>query len=130
VSRGYGYVQRFVLAELDEQLAVGDPWLYAQTLAERLVGAPPTKQAYRSVRRALRRLAEDGLVEIDPRAVNHQDAAGRSSQSRKREYVVARVAPAHIDEVTERRARRAHASDFRRQVSEAALAAGRATSPV
>lgn len=124
MSRGYGYVQRFVLAELDEQLAAGEPWLCVRTLAERLEGAPPTRQAYRSVRRALRRLAADGLVELDPRAVNHQDPASRSSQSPKRESVVARVAPARIDEVAERRARRAHASDLRRQVSEAALAAG------
>ena len=113
-------MQRFVLAELDEQLAAGDPWLHARTLAERLDGAPPTRQACRSVRRALRRLAADGLVELDPRAVNHQDAAGRSSQSRRRENVAARVAPARIDEVAERRARRAHARDLRRRVSEGA----------
>ena len=117
-------MQRFVLAELDEQLAAGDPWLQARTLAARLEGAPPTRQAHRSVRRALRRLAADGLVEIDPRAVHHQGAAGRTSQSSMRVNVVARVAPARIDEVTERRARRAHARDLRRRVSEGALAAG------
>jgi DNA-binding GntR family transcriptional regulator len=113
-------VQRFVLAELDEQLAGGEPWLCARTLAERLEGVPPTTQACRSVRRALRRLAADGLVELDPRAVNHQDAAGRSSRSRRRVSVVARGAPARIDEVAERRARRAQARDLRRRVSEGA----------
>jgi hypothetical protein len=100
MSRGHGYVQRFVLAELDRQWALGDPWVDARTLAARLEGAPPTKQARRSVRRALRRLADDGLVELGSSA-----GAGR-------------IAPARIDEFATRRARRLQARELRRRVIE------------
>lgn len=98
MSRGYGYVQRFVLEELDRQWVDGEPWVDARTLAGRLEGQEPTRQRCRSVRRALRLLAADGLVEIGPGAVG-------------------RVAAARIDEVAMRRARRDDARELRRQVS-------------
>ncbi len=100
MSRGHGYVQRFVLAELDRQWALGDPWVDARTLARRLEGAAPTKQACRSVRRALRRLADDGLVEL-----GSSSAAGR-------------IAPARTEEVASRHARRVEARALRRQLIE------------
>lgn len=105
MSRGYGYVQRFVLAELDERWAVGDEWVGACALAELLDGAPPTRRACRSVRRALGRLASDGAVEIT------RDG---------RERVVARVAPARGNEAAERRAGREHARDLRQAARESA----------
>jgi hypothetical protein len=114
VSRGYGYVQRFVLAELDEQSLVGDEWVRAGTLAARLDGALPTREARRSVRRALSRLATDGLVEIVHRAAEPEGAIGRTSQR----GMLARVARAHMDEVAERRACRARARDLRRDARE------------
>jgi DNA-binding FadR family transcriptional regulator len=97
VSRGYGYVQRFVLEELDRQWAGGEPWVDARTLAERLEGQEPTRQRCRSVRRALRLLAADGLVEIGPGAVG-------------------RVAAARMDEVAMRSAHREEARERRRQL--------------
>ena len=100
MSRGHGYVQRFVLAELDRHWARGDPWVDARTLAARLEGAAPAKQTRRSVRRALRRLADDGLVELGSSA-----GAGR-------------IAPARIDDVARRRARRLQARELRRQLVE------------
>ena len=98
MSRGYGYVQRFVLEELDRQWAEGEHWVDARTLAERLEGREPTRQRCRSVRRALRLLAADGLVEVGP------DASGR-------------VAATRMDEVAMRRSRREEARELRRQVS-------------
>jgi DNA-binding FadR family transcriptional regulator len=96
MSRGYGYVQRFVLAELDERWAAGNEWIVARALAERLESGPPTRRVTRSVRRALRRLAADGLVEMG---------------ARDRMFV--RIAPASAGAVAERRARRARARDAR-----------------
>jgi hypothetical protein len=97
VSRGYGYVQRFVLEELDRHWDEGSPWVDAHTLAERLEGQEPTKQRCRSVRRALRLLAADGLVEVGPGAIG-------------------RVAIARMDEIAVRRERRAEARELRRQL--------------
>ena len=117
MSRGYGYVQRFVLEELDRRWAGGDPWVHARELAERLEGDPPTSQTCRSVRRALRLLAADGLVEID----SSPPAAGR-------EHAVVRIALARLDEVALRRARRAEAQELRRLLHEASGRGSRARS--
>jgi hypothetical protein len=108
MSRGYGYVQRFVLDELDEQWALGDPWVHARALAERLEGATPTRATCRSVRRALRLLAADGLVELAP------------SRGGGRGNIVGRVAPTRLEEAALRRARRAVVADRRRRVLDGA----------
>jgi hypothetical protein len=98
VSRGYGYVQRFVLEELDRYWDEGTRWVDARTLAERLEGREPTRQRCRSVRRALRLLAADGLVEVGPGPIG-------------------RVALARMDEIAmRRRARRVEARELRRQL--------------
>jgi DNA-binding FadR family transcriptional regulator len=111
MSRGHGYVQRFILAELDEQWAIGDPWVHARTLAERLEGSSPTRQTRRSVRRAVRLLASDGLVEID---------VGTGARANLK----ARIAHARIDERALRRARREDAVAWRRQLMPSTSAAG------
>ena len=94
MSRGYGYLQRFVLEELDRRWLSGDPWIHPRELAADLDGDPPRRQTSRSVRRALRLLAADGLVETDGSLV--------------------RIAVARLDEVSLRRARRAEARELRR----------------
>jgi hypothetical protein len=101
MSRGHGYVQRFVLAQLDEQTVAGEPWVDVGTLAERLEGAPPTRQSCRSVRRALRRLAADGLVELGA----YPRLAGR-------------IPLARIDDVAMRRRQRAEARKLRLRLTE------------
>jgi DNA-binding transcriptional ArsR family regulator len=102
VSRGYGYVQRFVLAELDARSALGGGWVDARTLAACLVQDAPTTETRRSVRRALRLLAADGLVEI---------------RLQPRVGYAARIATARIDEVATRRALRQRSDELRRQLS-------------
>jgi hypothetical protein len=105
VSRGHGYVQRFVLAELDEQCAVGDDlWLSARALAERLEGAAPARQTCRSVRRALRLLAADGLVEVGSAPVG------------ARARLACRIPPTRAEEAATRRDRRAAERELRRQL--------------
>jgi hypothetical protein len=108
VSRGHGYVQRFVLTELDERYAAGDPWTHARTLAEQLEGGTPTRQTCRSVRRALRLLAREGLVETG-RSGTPANLAGRLS-------VVGRIAGGRADEVAARVARRSHTRAARQQL--------------
>jgi hypothetical protein len=118
MSRGHGYVQRFVLAELDRQWAIGDPWVDAMTLAERLVGATPSMQARRSVRRALRLLAADGLVEIASCSGTRHESPSRPTHIGNRASVIGRVALARVDDVALRDARRADARQLRRQLRE------------
>ena len=101
MSRGYGYVQRFVLEELDRRWVGGEPWVHTGELAERLEGDRPTRHTCRSVRRALRLLAADGLVEI-----------GCSARTGGRDHAMARIALARVDEVARRRRRRAEARSF------------------
>jgi hypothetical protein len=113
VSRGYGYVQRFVLEELDRRWAGGEPWVHARELAERLEGDSPTRHTCRSVRRALRLLAADGLVEI-----------GSSAPAGGRDHAMARIALARVDEVAQRRRRRADAQELRRLLREDASERG------
>jgi hypothetical protein len=96
VSRGYGHVQRLVLEVLDERIATGDPWLDVGAIAERFEGAASTRSADRSVRRALRLLAAGGVVEL---------VSG--------ERVRGCIAPARLDEVALRRARRERARELR-----------------
>jgi len=107
MSRGFGHVQRLVLEELDERLAAGDPWVDVQTIAERLEPAGPSSQARRSVRRALRLLAANGVVEIASRA---------STRTGKRESVLGRIAVARLDEAMIRRARRTQSRELRRDL--------------
>lgn len=116
MSRGHGYVQRFVLAELDEQTVAGEPWVHVRTLAERLEGVPPTRQACRSVRRAMRRLAADGLVELGPYPSGDREAAGRSIG--RRVGLAGRIPLARIDDVAMRRRRRAEAREHRLRLAE------------
>lgn len=115
MSRGHGYVQRFVLAQLDEQTAAGEPWVHVRTLAERLEGAPPTRQACRSVRRALRRLAADGLVELGSYPFGDPET-GRSIGRRVR--LAGRIPLARIDDVAMRRRQRAEARELRLRLTE------------
>lgn len=95
MSRGPGYVQRLILEELDERVATDDPWVDVGAIAERL------GHARRSVRRALRRLAADGVVEI---------------AKTDRECELARIAASRLDEVAIRRAHRAEARALRRDL--------------
>lgn len=113
MSRGYGYVQRFVLEELDRRWAGGEPWVHTGELAERLEGCRPTRYTCRSVRRALRLLAADGLVEI-----------GRPASAGGRDHAMARIALARVDEVAQRRRRRADAQELRRLLHESASGRG------
>jgi hypothetical protein len=110
VSRGYGYVQRFVLEALDEQSSTNNPWVHARTLAERIDGSTPTKHTRRSLRRAVQLLAADGLVEIAPHTgIPH--TAGRA------EGMLCRIAPTRMDDVVSRRARRSKARELRRELA-------------
>lgn len=93
-------MQRFVLDELDARWLLGEPWVDSTTLAEQLEGSPPTRRARRSIGRALRRLAADGLVEL---------RAGR-------DRLQGRVARGRADDVAARAARRERASELRRQL--------------
>jgi hypothetical protein len=66
MSKGHGKTQRFVLEQLDE-LATGDEpgiWIRALTLARRMHGESPTAAQREGMRRALRRLSDDGEIEV------------------------------------------------------------------
>jgi hypothetical protein len=115
MTRGHGYVQRFVLAALDEQAVAEVPglWLHVYTLAERLVGARPTAGQLESVRRAARILAGEGLVEIDPKGVSSFQAADWPARLRggSRARLVARIPLEQRAAAEQRRALRARAVD-------------------
>jgi hypothetical protein len=98
VSRGYGYVQRFVLAELDR---IGEHWLPLVVLAERLDGTSPFSGQRRTVRRAVRRLVADGLVEVR--------SIGSGTHT-------ARIQPASEAAIARRRADAASARALRRRL--------------
>jgi hypothetical protein len=102
MGRGFGHVQRFVLAELDERCVSDEGWLAAHTLAGRLEGAEPQDAAVRSVRRALRLLRADGLVELG-------SAHGR---------LLARVPPWLRRDAAGRRDQRARSAAFRAQLAD------------
>ena len=108
-------MQRFVLAQLDEQALADVPglWLHVYTLAERLVGARPTTAQLESVRRAVRILAAAGAVEIDPQGVSSFQAADWPEHLRggSRARLVARIPLEKRAEAAERRAFRARAAD-------------------
>ena len=79
MSRGHGKTQRFVLERLERSREEGvqpwDRWLTAAELAHERACGEPTKAEVESVRRALRRLAEEGLVEtghVDDRRLGEE----------------------------------------------------------
>ena len=115
MTRGHGYVQRFVLAALDEQALADVPglWLHVYTLAERLVGAKPDTTQLESVRRAVRILAAAGLVEIDPHGVSSFQAADWPGHLRggSRARLVARIPLNQRAEAAARQALRAEDPD-------------------
>jgi hypothetical protein len=115
MTRGHGYVQRFVLAALDEQALADVPglWLHVYTLAERLVGAKPSTAQLESVRRAVRILAEAGLVETDPKGVSSFQAADWPEHLRggSRARLVARIPLSQRAAAAQRQALRAEDPD-------------------
>jgi hypothetical protein len=96
-------VQRFLLAELDARSCLGDDWIDVRTLAACLLPDAPTDEIRRSVRRALRLLAADGLIDI----ALHPRSGYR-----------VRIARARIDEVAARRARRQRSDELRSRLSD------------
>jgi hypothetical protein len=106
MSRGFGHVQRFVLSELDEQCALDDRWLPAQTIATRFEGSAPADASVRTVRRALRLLAAEGLVELASSGSEAVDLVDRRSLLPPRGRLIARVPPALRGDATTRRAAR------------------------
>jgi hypothetical protein len=110
MTRGHGYVQRFLLAQLDEQALADVPglWLHVYPLAERLVGGKPTTAQLESVRRAVRILAAAGAVEIEPNGVSSFQAADWPDHLRggSRARLVARIPLEKRAEAAERRALR------------------------
>ena len=104
MSRGYGCVQRAILEELDARATSGDPWIDVRAIAARIDGPAPGEHVRRSVRRALRLLAAEGLVELVSRAAAEEGGRRR---------VRARIAVARLDDVAIRRARRARARALR-----------------
>jgi hypothetical protein len=121
VSRGPGYVQRLILEELDERVVGDDPWVDVRAIAERLEDVRPLGHACRSVRRALRLLAADGLVEI---------ASIAPARVGDPERVLARIAVARLDEAAIRRARRTQARELRRDLGVSLLRWRRDALPV
>jgi hypothetical protein len=111
MTRGHGYVQRFLLAQLDEQALADVPglWLHVYTLAERLVGGKPTRAQLESVRRAVRILATAGAVEIEPGGVSSFQAADWPDHLRggSRARLVARIPPDKRPDALARHALRA-----------------------
>jgi hypothetical protein len=93
--RAFGYLQRFTLAVLDEQALadVAGLWLHALTIAKRQFGDDPTPNQLESVRRVLRSLAADGLVEIRPDGVSPYESADWSTHfdRRRANRFVARI---------------------------------------
>jgi hypothetical protein len=104
MSRGHGYVQRFILAELD---AASVEWLPGRALAARFPAAGPPGRQRRSVWRALQLLVAAGLVEIRPEPM----LAGHSA------YAV-RVAPGSARDAAARRARALAAEALRLRIRE------------
>jgi hypothetical protein len=106
MSRGFGHVQRFVLCELDEQSVVDDRWLPAHTIAARFEGSTPPDASVRTVRRALRLLAAEGLVELAWSGSQAVDLADLLPLLPPRGRLIARVPPALRSDATTRRAAR------------------------
>jgi hypothetical protein len=109
MARPFGHVQRFVLAELDAQALaeVQGLWLHALTLATRLHGTDPSDGQLESVRRVLRDLAADSMVEIRREGVSAYEAADWADvlSQRRHSRLVARIP---LDQRDAARAREAY----------------------
>ena len=105
-----GRVRVFVLAELDE-VALSDSrglWLHAITIATRLFGPEPRPGQLESVRRVLRELVAEGVVEVRREGVSAYEAADWASVQAQRRHsrLVARIPLAQRERAVARQAER------------------------